>query len=148
MENFFRRAGIDVPEPVRRFLQGDPEGGLRVEEYRDGNTLVVRTDIPGVDPDHDIDISVTDETLHITARRTEPDVKDLPGYRSELRYGEFSRSVPMPWGANPETVVASYIDGVLEIRVQLPEHPGGPATKVHVSRGRNQSPDVPANYVT
>ena len=71
MENIFRRSGIDVPEPVRRFLQGETDSWLRTEEYRDENTLVVRTDIPGVDPESDIDVSVTEDTLQITARRRE-----------------------------------------------------------------------------
>ena len=148
MENLFRRSGIDVPEPVRRFLQGETDTWLRVEEYRDGNTLVVRTDIPGIDPDKDIDITVTDGTLHIAARRTEPAHKDQPGYRSEVRYGEYSRSIPLPRGANPDTIEASYIDGVLEIRAQLPEESETSATKVHVSRGGTQSPEAPENYVT
>lgn len=148
MENFLRRGGIDVPEPVRRFLQGETEGWLRVEEYRDGNSLVVRIDLPGIDPDTDIDINASEDALQITARRAEPASKDQPGYRTEVRYGEFSRSIPMPRGANPDAVEASYIDGVLEIRVQLPETSGTSATKVRVSRGGTQSPDAPENYVT
>lgn len=147
MENFFRRSGIDVPEPVRRLLQGETDTWIRVEEYRDGNTLVVRADLPGVDPDTDIELNVTEDTLHIAARRAEPDHRRLPGYRSEIRYGEFSRSVPLPRGANPDTVEASYIDGILEIRTQLPEQ-SGTSTKVHVTRGGSQSPDAPENYVT
>jgi HSP20 family protein len=145
MDNIFRRTGIDVPEPVRRFLQGETDPWLRVEEYRDGNTMVIRTDIPGIDPDKDIDVTLTDDTLHIVARRTEPAHKDQPGYRSEVRYGEYSRSIPLPRGANPDTVDASYIDGVLEIRAQLPER-SGTSAKVHVSRGGNQSPEAPGNY--
>jgi HSP20 family protein len=148
MENFFRRTAIDVPEPVRRLLQGESDAWLRVEEYRDGNTLVVRADIPGIDPDTDIDISVTEDTLQLAARRAEPDYRDQPGYRSEVRYGESSRSIPLPRGANPDTVEASYIDGVLEIRAQLPEQSVTPATKIHVTRGGHQSPDAPENYVT
>jgi HSP20 family protein len=148
MDNIFRRTGIDVPEPVRRFLQGETDPWLRVEEYRDGNTMVVRSDIPGIDPDKDIDITLIDDTLHIVARRGEPAHKDQPGYRSEVRYGEYSRSIPLPRGANPDTVAASYIDGVLEIRAQLPEQSGTSGTKVHVSRGGNRSPEPPENYVT
>lgn len=148
MENIFRRSGIDVPEPVRRFLQGESDSWLRTEEYRDENTLVVRTDIPGVDPERDLDVSVTEDTLHITARRRAPGHRDQPGYRSEVRYGDFSRSIPIPRGANPDAVAASYIDGVLEIRIQLPEQTGTSATKIHVSRGGYQSPDAPENYLT
>ena len=148
MENIFRRSGIDVPEPVRRFLQGETDSWLRTEEYRDENTLVVRTDIPGVDPESDVDVSVTEDTLEITARRREPGHKDQPGYRSEVRYGDFSRRIPIPRGAKPDAVAASYIDGVLEIRIQLPEQSGRSTTKIHVSRGGNQSPDAPENYLT
>lgn len=148
MENIFRRTGIEVPEPVRRLLQGEAEGWLRTEEYRDEDTLVVRTDIPGVDPDTDIDVTFIEGTLQITARRTDPGRKDQPGYRSEVRYGDFSRSIPIPRGANPDTVAASYIDGVLEIRVQLPEQSDTSAKKIQVSRGGNRSPDAPENYVT
>jgi HSP20 family protein len=148
MENLFLRTGIDVPEPVRRFLQGEKDTWLRVEEYRDGSTLVVRSDIPGIDPDKDIDITISEDTLHIAARRAEPDHRDQPDYRSDVRYGNFSRSIPLPRGANPDTVEASYIDGVLEVRVQLPEQSPTSATKVHVSRGGKQSPDAPENFVT
>jgi HSP20 family protein len=146
MENYFCRSGIDVPERVRRFLQGETDAWLRVEEYRDGTTLVVSTDVPGIDPDKDIDIDVIDDTLHIAARRTQPAHRDQPGYRIEV--GEFSRNIPLPRGAKPDTVEASYIDGVLEIRAQLPEQSGTSATKVHVSRGGGQSPEAPENYAT
>lgn len=148
MENIFRRTGIDVPEPVRRFLQGEPDTWLRVEAYRDGNTLVVRTDIPGIDPDKDLDITVTDDTLQIAAVRRDPAYKDHPGYRSEVHYGEHSRSIPLPRGANAETVRASYIDGVLEIRAQLRQQSGSSGTKVHVSRAGSQSPAAPENFLT
>jgi HSP20 family protein len=148
MDNVFRRAGIEVPEPVRRFLQGETTGWLRVEEYRDGNTLVVRTDIPGIDPDKDVDITVSEDTLHVAARRNEPGNKDKPGYRSEVPYGEHTRSIPLPRGANPDTFEATYIDGVLEIRARLPEESGTKATKVHVSRGGSRSPEAPENFVT
>lgn len=148
METSLRRGGIDVPEPVRRFLQGETEGWLRVEEHRDRNSLVVRTDLPGIDPDTDIDINASEAALQITARGAEPASKDQPGYRTEVRYGEFSRSIPTPRGANPDAVEVSYIDGVLGIRVRLPENSGKPAATVHVSRGGNQLPDAPENYLT
>ena len=148
MENIFRRSGIDVPEPVRRFLQGETEGWLRIEEYRDGTTLLVRSDLPGINPDTDIDVDITDDSLHITARRSESAHKDQPGYRSELRYGESSRSIPIPRGASPDAVEASYVDGVLEIRVQLPEQSRESATKVPVTRRDNQPPVPPENFVT
>jgi HSP20 family protein len=148
MENFFRRTGVDVPEPVRRFLQRETDAWLRVEEYRDGNTWVIRADMPGIDPDTDINISAGAELLHISASRRESQHRDQPGYRSEVRYGEAARSIPLPRGADTDTIEATYIDGVLEIRTQLPEQSEASATKIRVTRGDQQSSDAPEDVAT
>jgi len=152
MENFLRRSGFEVPDPVRRFLQGDSDSWLRVEEYREGDTLVVRADVPGIDPEKDVDITVADDALHIEARREEKtEHKDKTGYRSDVRYGEFSRSIPLPQGVSQDGIGATYTDGVIEVRVRLPEKSGTSATKIRVSRSRSpagdQSPEPPENHV-
>ncbi|MDQ0028411.1 Hsp20/alpha crystallin family protein [Arthrobacter bambusae] len=150
MDNFLRRGGLEVPEPVRRFLQGESDFSLRIEQYQEGDTLVVRADLPGIDPETDVDISIVDDTLHIDARREEdPERMDKKGYRSELRYGERSRSIPLPRGVNQDGVVATYEDGVLELRIQLPEQSEPQTTKVRVvrtgGRGANPAPGAPGN---
>jgi HSP20 family protein len=71
MNNILRRAGVDVPEPVRRFLEGDLASWLRVEEYRDAGALVIKAQVPGIDPDTDADITVTGNQLQITVRHEE-----------------------------------------------------------------------------
>ncbi len=47
---------------------------------------------------------------------------------------------------------ATYLDGVIEIRIHLPEQSETAATKVRVSRSGSQtgpqSPESPENYVT
>jgi HSP20 family protein len=126
---------MDLPEPMRRFLQGDLESWLRVEEYREGNSLVVKAEVPGIDPETDVDVSVTDNVLTIDARREEKaEHKDKDGYRSEFRYGTFSRSVSLPPGARQEDVQASYTDGVLEVRIPVPEQPEPSSRRIPVSR--------------
>ncbi|WP_422936522.1 Hsp20/alpha crystallin family protein [Sinomonas sp. P47F7] len=130
----FRRFGF--PEHVRRFMEGDWETGwLRVEEFRDGDDLVVRAEVPGVDPETDVDVTVRDGELNIRAERQEnSENAGKEGYRSEFRYGSFSRSVQLPRGARQDGIRASYKDGVLEVRVpSAPESGPGP-TKVNVSR--------------
>ncbi|WP_284754247.1 Hsp20/alpha crystallin family protein [Arthrobacter sp. efr-133-R2A-120] len=150
MDNLFGRGGLEVPEPLRRFLQGQSDPSLRIEQYQEGDTLVVRVDLPGIDPETDVDISVAEDTLHIQARREE-DVErvDKKGYRTELRYGERSRSIPLPRGVNQDGIAATYEDGVLEIRIQLPEQSEPQTTKIRVVRtgGReaNQPPEEPGN---
>ncbi|MFF2318575.1 Hsp20/alpha crystallin family protein [Arthrobacter sp. NPDC058097] len=136
MTNIFRRAGVDIPEPFRRFLEGDLDAWLRVEEYRESGSLVVRAEAPGIDPDNDVDITLAGSQLRITVRREEKsEHTEREGYRSEFRFGTFSRTVSLPAPVNQEDIRASYTDGVLEVRVPLTEEPAAGGQKIRVSRG-------------
>jgi HSP20 family protein len=42
-------------------------------------------------------------------------------YRSERRYGQFYRSIPLPEGADTEQAKAQFNNGVLEVTVPAPE---------------------------
>ena len=72
---------ISTPEPVTGAIPGsllrsgtsNPADLIRVEEEAQDNDLVVRADLPGVDPDRDIRVTVLDRHLVIEAdddRRT------------------------------------------------------------------------------
>jgi len=136
MANILRRAGVDIPEPVRRFLEGDIDSWLRVEEYHDGNTLVVKAEVPGINPESDVEITLTGNQLHIGVRREEKsEHRGKEGYRSEFRYGTFSRSVTLPDVISQDEVQASYQDGVLEVRVPIPDEPRTSTRKIPITRG-------------
>ena len=82
---------------------------------------MIRAELPGVDPDRDIDVSVDNGVLTIAAERQESNREQLEkGYRSEFRYGSFVRQVRLPAGTSAEVVSAAYKDGVLEIRMPKP----------------------------
>ena len=50
---------------------------IRVDEYRDGDTQVVRAELPGIDPQKDVDLTVADGMLRIGAdRRIEDRTED------------------------------------------------------------------------
>ena len=136
MASLARRERFELPEPVRRFFEGDWEvPAFPVEEYRDGDTMVVRAELPNIDPQEDLDVSVSDGALQIKGERREASGrKDKNGYRSEFRYGSFTRDIALPAGASQDNVTATYNDGVLEVRVPVPEA-GPAATKVPISRG-------------
>jgi HSP20 family protein len=101
---------------------GRPAGvPIRVEEVREGDELVVRAELPGVDPEKDIDVTVDEGVLTIRAQRQErAEEKQAEGYRSEFRYGQFERQIRLPKGTSPDVVSASYRDGVLEVRLPVP----------------------------
>ena len=125
-------------ELIERLFEGDTQSAaIKVEEVRDGDSLVVRAELPGIDPEKDVDVSISEGALHISAHREERTEEKAKGsYRSEFRYGSFERTLPLPDGATPDSVTASYKDGVLEVRVPIPETPPAPpSSKVPVTRG-------------
>jgi HSP20 family protein len=110
--------------------------GMRLEEFREDGSLVVRAEMPGIDPDKDVEITVKDGILSLRAeRREQHEETDEKGfYRSEFRYGQFNRRIPLPPGASDKDVTAKYSDGILEIRLPIIDTPSKGA-KVPVTRG-------------
>ena len=106
---------------------------IRVEELREDGTLVIRADLPGIDPDKDVELTVSGGILHIEAERRGEEKREEKGYvRRELRYGSLSRSLPLPEGATAADITATYKAGVLEIRIPEPAHE--PAKKIAISK--------------
>ena len=122
---------VDVPATWKDLFD---DSDMKVEEFRDGDTLVVRAEMPGIDPDKDVEITVSDGMLHLSAeRRSETKTEDAKGYRSEFRYGSFSRSVRLPAGAGEDDVKATYDNGILEVRIPIDERSNG-AKKIPITR--------------
>ncbi|HSK28182.1 MAG TPA: Hsp20/alpha crystallin family protein [Jiangellales bacterium] len=124
------------PELLDWFERGMPmrwPGGaaIRVEDYLEEGRYVLRAELPGVDPDQDVDVTVSDGALTIRAERKE-EVKE--GGRSEFRYGAFERSVTLPATAKEDDVTASYADGILTVSVGLGEEPTARPRKVEVRK--------------
>lgn len=129
-----RRSPFDLLERLFEGDRGAP-GAVKVEELVDGNDLIVRAELPGVDPEKDVDISVQDHSLLINAHRQErKEEKEKGSYRSEFRYGSFSRTLPLPEGVTDQDIQATYRDGVLEVRVPVPEQKQAAAKKIEVKR--------------
>ena len=96
----------------------DREHAIRCEEYIDGGQYVLRAELPGIDPEKDVDVSISAGVLRVQAERREVK-KDQQ--RSEFSYGSFSRSLTLPQGADEDSVTATYQDGILQVTVALPE---------------------------
>ncbi|HEX5366220.1 MAG TPA: Hsp20/alpha crystallin family protein [Acidimicrobiales bacterium] len=106
---------------------------IPVDEFQDGGDLVVRAELPGVDPEKDVEVTVADHSLHIKAERREEDtVKDKGYVRREVRYGTLSRTLPLPEGVSESDINANYRDGVLEIRIPTPQ--GEAARKIPIAK--------------
>jgi len=106
-----------------------------VELFERGGNLVVRAELPGLKRD-EIKVELTDDSVIIEGeRKQEHEEKNEGYYRSERRYGQFFRSVPLPDGINPATAKASFRDGVLEISLEAPEQIKRRRHKVEIVEG-------------
>jgi HSP20 family protein len=124
--------------PARRPFGFDWPGDdlIRVDEFREGDVEVIRAELPGIDPEKDIDITVADGMLRINAERRIEEKAEERGYsRHELRYGRMSRTLPLPDGVSESDITATYRDGILEIRVPVPERPESAPKKIAISTG-------------
>jgi HSP20 family protein len=70
----------------------------------------------------DVKVEMTDEALVLEGDRKEEREENQGGIRrTELHYGHFYRSVPLPEGANAEQAQARFENGVLEITIPVPK---------------------------
>jgi HSP20 family protein len=108
---------------------------IRVEEVIENDQVVIRAELPGIDPEKDIEVTIDEGVLTIKAeRRQDREEKTERGYRTEFQYGKFVRQVRLPKGTTAEVVSAGYRDGVLEVRMPAPV--AGPAgRRIQVERG-------------
>ena len=133
----FSRAGITEwfdrwPEmfgrrwPELRSMPFVGEGFLMEQFTDDDGALVLRAELPGLRDDDDVEVTVDEGRLTISGHReekTEHTEKDT--FRSEFHYGSFERTVRLPAGARADEIVATYDDGILEVRVPVDaEGPG------------------------
>jgi HSP20 family protein len=92
----------------------------QVEVFERGGNLVVRADLPGLEP-KDVHVNVDDGALTIEGeRRAEHEEKQEGYYRSERSYGSFQRRIPLPRGADAAGCDAKFENGVLEVTMKLP----------------------------
>jgi HSP20 family protein len=119
----FRRDFDDLFDRVLggRLSRQSPPNGPALESYVDSGKLVVRADLPGIDP-KDVEITATGDQLTIRGKREQQrEERGRDFIHREVTYGAFERVVKLPGGVNPDQIKASYNNGVLELTVPLPE---------------------------
>lgn len=102
---------------------------FRIEDCVINSDYVVRAELPGVDPQKDVSVTVDHGILDIRAERRE---ETRERHRTEFRYGSLHRRVRLPAGADEGKIKARYDKGVLEVTVPVSkaEEPVGRAIPV------------------
>ena len=89
---------------------------FRLEETIRDDRYVIRAELPGLDPEKDIEVSIDGRILTIRAERRQ---RDTGPHRSEFRYGSLTRAVRLPARGDAADVTARYDKGVLEISIPV-----------------------------
>ena len=107
----------------RAFWSGPRRGYGRLfptaDVFRRDGDLVVRAELPGIDPEKDVKVTFAEGELVISGeRKSKTEVKEEDYYRMESSYGHFERHIPVPEGVDESKIKAVYKDGILEVVVQ------------------------------
>ncbi|HEX6869604.1 MAG TPA: Hsp20/alpha crystallin family protein [Micromonosporaceae bacterium] len=124
------RENVFAPFETGFFPFAAPE--IRIEQLVEADKFMVRAELPGVNPEKDVDVSVVNGMLSIRAERTE-EKRDRT--HSEFHYGQLVRTLPLPAGAREDTAHATYTNGILEISFDLGEpEPAGRHIEIEVGK--------------
>jgi HSP20 family protein len=103
-----------------------------VDIYETAHELVVKADLPEVDP-KELDIRVENNLLTIRGeRKFEKQVNEDNYLRVERAYGSFSRSFSLANTLNAEAIKADYQNGVLRLTIPKREEAKPKQIKVNV----------------
>ncbi|MBV9301438.1 MAG: Hsp20/alpha crystallin family protein [Acidobacteriaceae bacterium] len=92
-----------------------------VDIYETENELVLKADVPDVDPKH-VGIQMENGTLTLKGERKFDEQRNGRGFhRIERGYGSFVRAFSLPETVDPEKVKADYKNGVLTITLPKKE---------------------------
>lgn len=86
-----------------------------------GDKLVLKAQLPGIDP-KDIDVQVTASAVLLAGEHRQKQETSSQGiFKSEFRYGSFRRVIPLPVAVENDKVQAEYKDGILTLNVPKKE---------------------------
>ena len=100
---------------------GGEDWAPAIESRADNGNLIVKTDLPGIDP-KEVSISVVGNQLTIEGERKREEKKEEKDYfYQEVAYGKFSRSLALPEGVEADQIKATFKNGVLEVTMAAPK---------------------------
>ncbi len=128
------RSGASEPETVHEMERRSAGWGiLAAEVFDDHDKVVVRLEVPGLDP-NDFQLEVVEGTLVVSGHKRIERERTEGEYRiSECAYGSFARRMPLPDEVDASRAAARYRQGVL--RVELPKTGRGRRRRIDVKAG-------------
>ena len=124
-DNFIKSVNDEISSILNRHFnsfypnydyENETDNLIMPVEVRDkNNEYDIRAELPGVNK-NDLDISLNDGYLTITATKTEEKNEDEKSYKkSEFNYGVFSRTIQLSQEVDTDKIEAKLENGVLKI---------------------------------
>ncbi len=111
-----------LENPALGLNLGASSGGIfpavNIFAGKDGG-FVFRAEVPGIPPER-LNLTVESRRLTISGERKPPEGAGSY-HRRERRFGQFSRTIQLPEGLDPDHVSADCRDGVLTVRIEKSE---------------------------
>jgi HSP20 family protein len=110
-------------ERINRAAAGVPRAAEfpAVNIWANGESAIVTAELPGIDP-RSVDISLIGKSVTIRASRDAEQSTEAQSYhRRERWYGQFSRTIDLPYTINAEKVEALFNRGVLHLTLPRAE---------------------------
>jgi HSP20 family protein len=95
------------------------------------NAVVVKLELPGVDPDQ-VSLEVGDNILRVSGTRSDQRHPDAVYQQMEITYGRFERAVMLPPEVDATKASATYNTGYLEI--VLPIRPRSVSSRIRITQ--------------
>ena len=122
---------LDLPEEKNFIAKNEPKIEVRENEKE----VTVRAEMPGM-KEEDIDLELSsDGYLTISGEKKQEHREEHKGsYFSEISYGTFSRTVPLPWELKFDDAKADFENVVLTVTVPKSSDEQGKKRKIAINR--------------
>jgi HSP20 family protein len=97
-----------------------PHAAMRMDAVRQADGIVLRFDLPGIDPDS-IEVTVDRGVLTVSAKRAQEYAEGEKPFIRERITGSFTRKVYLSDAVDADHIEAGFDTGVLTVRVPVPE---------------------------
>ena len=115
--------GFSMPSLLGPAFGRMPTGTLmpQIDVSESEHEIQVTAELPGID-EKDVEVILADDMLTIRGeKKAEHQQKERDYHLMERSHGTFSRSLPLPFAADPSQVKAAFKNGVLNITIQKPK---------------------------
>jgi len=115
LNRFDNLFGIEFGSLLRADSFRNRDLSPNVDIYEKDDKYVIKAEVPGLKKE-DIKIDLKDNVLTISGEKKYEDINEKDNYiRVERSYGKFTRRFNVPDNVNPDSVIADYKNGVLNL---------------------------------